>query len=128
MLSFRIAGRIQERRVKVGDQVKEGDILATLDTAPYQSDFDTPRSPPMGIAYPLHPAEPGGEQRRSTDELSPLGAFFMDDTKPWYLSRGVIGSAVLSCTSKAAPAAFTLLSWGHSPLPLRPPRYAEIAT
>ena len=40
MLSFRIAGRILERRVKVGDQVKEGDILATLDTAPYQSDLD----------------------------------------------------------------------------------------
>jgi RND family efflux transporter MFP subunit len=39
-LSFRIAGRIQERRVKVGDRVKEGDVLATLDTAPYQADLD----------------------------------------------------------------------------------------
>jgi RND family efflux transporter MFP subunit len=40
MLSFRIAGRIQERRVKTGDQVKEGDILATLDVAPYQAELD----------------------------------------------------------------------------------------
>ena len=40
MLSFRIAGRIQERRVKTGDQVKEGDILATLDAAPYQAELD----------------------------------------------------------------------------------------
>jgi RND family efflux transporter MFP subunit len=40
MLSFRIAGRIQERRVKPGEQVKEGDILATLDTAPYQAELD----------------------------------------------------------------------------------------
>jgi len=40
MLSFRIAGRIQERRVKTGDQVKEGDVLATLDAAPYQVELD----------------------------------------------------------------------------------------
>jgi RND family efflux transporter MFP subunit len=40
MLSFRIAGRIQERRVKTGDQVKEGEILATLDPAPYQTELD----------------------------------------------------------------------------------------
>ena len=40
MLSFRVAGRIQERRVKAGDQVKEGDVLATLDAAPYQAEFD----------------------------------------------------------------------------------------
>jgi len=40
MLSFRVAGRIQERRVKTGDQVKEGDILATLDPAPYQAELD----------------------------------------------------------------------------------------
>ena len=40
MLSFRIAGRIQERRVKTGDQVKEGEILATLDPAPYQAELD----------------------------------------------------------------------------------------
>ena len=40
MLSFRVAGRILERRVKTGDQVKEGDILATLDAAPYQAELD----------------------------------------------------------------------------------------
>jgi RND family efflux transporter MFP subunit len=40
MLSFPVAGRIQERRVKTGDQVKEGDILAILDTAPYQAELD----------------------------------------------------------------------------------------
>ena len=40
MLSFRIAGRLQERRVKMGDQVKEGDVLAVLDAAPYQADLD----------------------------------------------------------------------------------------
>src|SRR5262245_59699254 len=39
MLSFRVTGRIQERRVKTGDQVKEGDILATLDAAPYQAEL-----------------------------------------------------------------------------------------
>ena len=30
-----------ERRVKTGDQVKEGDIVATLDPAPYQSEVDS---------------------------------------------------------------------------------------
>src|SRR5215470_16236583 len=40
MLSFRVAGRIQERRVKTGDQVKEGDVLAILDAAPYQAELD----------------------------------------------------------------------------------------
>ena len=40
MLSFRIVGRIEERRVKTGDQVQEGDILATLDTTPYQVELD----------------------------------------------------------------------------------------
>lgn len=40
MLSFRVAGRIQERRVKPGDQVKEGDVVAILDAAPYQAELD----------------------------------------------------------------------------------------
>ena len=40
MLSFRIAGRIQERRVKTGDQIKEGEILAILDPAPYKTELD----------------------------------------------------------------------------------------
>jgi RND family efflux transporter MFP subunit len=40
-LSFRIAGRMQERRVKTGDQVKEGDVLAVLDPAPYQAELDS---------------------------------------------------------------------------------------
>jgi RND family efflux transporter MFP subunit len=40
MLSFRVAGRIQERRVKTGDTVKEGETLFTLDTAPYQAELD----------------------------------------------------------------------------------------
>jgi RND family efflux transporter MFP subunit len=40
MLSFRVAGRVQERRVKTGDQVKEGDVLAILDAAPYQAELD----------------------------------------------------------------------------------------
>ena len=40
MLSFSVAGRIKERRVKVGDLVKEGDTLATLDPAPYQAELD----------------------------------------------------------------------------------------
>jgi RND family efflux transporter MFP subunit len=40
MLSFRVTGRILERRVKTGDQVKEGDVLATLDPAPYQAELD----------------------------------------------------------------------------------------
>ena len=40
MLSFRVPGRIQERRAKTGDQVKEGDVLATLDAAPYQAELD----------------------------------------------------------------------------------------
>lgn len=34
-LSFRVGGRILERRAKTGDQIKEGDIVATLDPAPY---------------------------------------------------------------------------------------------
>jgi RND family efflux transporter MFP subunit len=40
MLSFRVAGRIQERRVKTGDQVEEGQILATIDPAPHRAELD----------------------------------------------------------------------------------------
>jgi RND family efflux transporter MFP subunit len=40
-LSFRVGGRMLERRVKTGDQVKEGDIVATLDPAPYQAEVDS---------------------------------------------------------------------------------------
>src|SRR3979490_305861 len=40
-LSFRVGGRMLERRVKAGDQVKEGDIVATLDPAPYQAEVDS---------------------------------------------------------------------------------------
>ena len=40
-LAFRVGGRMTERRYKTGDTVKEGDVLATLDTAPYQAEVDT---------------------------------------------------------------------------------------
>src|SRR4051794_39973741 len=40
-LSFRVGGCILERRVKTGDEVKEGDIVATIDPAPYQAEVDT---------------------------------------------------------------------------------------
>jgi RND family efflux transporter MFP subunit len=40
-LSFRVGGRMLERRVKTGDSVKESDIVATLDAAPYQAELDS---------------------------------------------------------------------------------------
>lgn len=40
-LSFRVGGRMLERRVKTGDQVKEGDVVATLDPSPYQAEVDS---------------------------------------------------------------------------------------
>src|ERR1700736_4287102 len=40
-LSFRVGGRMMERRVKTGDEVKEGDVVATLDPAPYQAEHDS---------------------------------------------------------------------------------------
>jgi RND family efflux transporter MFP subunit len=40
-LSFRVGGRIQERRFKTGSSVKEGDVLATLDSGPYQAEVDS---------------------------------------------------------------------------------------
>jgi RND family efflux transporter MFP subunit len=40
-LSFRVGGRMLERRVKTGDQIKEGDVVATLDPAPYQAEVDS---------------------------------------------------------------------------------------
>jgi RND family efflux transporter MFP subunit len=40
-LAFRVGGRMLERRVKTGDTVKEGDIVATLDPAPYQAEVDS---------------------------------------------------------------------------------------
>jgi RND family efflux transporter MFP subunit len=40
-LAFRVGGRMLERRVKTGDLVKEGDIVATLDPAPYQAELDS---------------------------------------------------------------------------------------
>ena len=39
-LAFRVGGRMLERRVKTGDQVKEGDVVAKLDPAPYQAEVD----------------------------------------------------------------------------------------
>jgi RND family efflux transporter MFP subunit len=40
-LSFRVGGRMLERLVKTGDQVKQGDVVATLDPAPYQAEVDS---------------------------------------------------------------------------------------
>jgi RND family efflux transporter MFP subunit len=40
-LSFRVGGRMLERRFKTGDQIKEGDVVATLDPAPYQAEVDS---------------------------------------------------------------------------------------
>jgi RND family efflux transporter MFP subunit len=40
-LAFRVGGRMLERRVRTGDTVKEGDIVATLDPAPYQAEVDS---------------------------------------------------------------------------------------
>jgi len=41
MLSFRVGGRMLERRVKTGDQINEGDVVAILDPAPYQAEVDS---------------------------------------------------------------------------------------
>src|ERR1700730_10258055 len=40
-LSFRVGGRMLERRRRKGDQIKEGDVVATLDPAPYQAEVDS---------------------------------------------------------------------------------------
>jgi len=40
-LSFRVGGRMLERLVKTGDQIKEGDVVAKLDPAPYQAEVDS---------------------------------------------------------------------------------------
>jgi RND family efflux transporter MFP subunit len=40
-LSFRVGGRMLERRVKTGDQIKANDVVATLDPAPYQAELDS---------------------------------------------------------------------------------------
>src|SRR5215470_5904406 len=40
-LSFRVGGRMLERRVKTGDQINEGDVVAILDPAPYQAEVDS---------------------------------------------------------------------------------------
>jgi RND family efflux transporter MFP subunit len=40
-LSFRVGGRMLERPVKTGDPVKEGDVVAKLDPAPYQAEVDS---------------------------------------------------------------------------------------
>src|SRR3954451_14012493 len=40
-LSFRLGGRMLERRVKTGDQIKANDVVATLDPAPYQAELDS---------------------------------------------------------------------------------------
>jgi RND family efflux transporter MFP subunit len=40
-LSFRVGGRILERRFKTGDTIKQNDIVATLDPAPYQAEVES---------------------------------------------------------------------------------------
>jgi len=38
-LGFRVSGRIAQMRFEEGDEIKAGDILATLDKAPYEADL-----------------------------------------------------------------------------------------
>lgn len=38
-LGFRVSGRLQKMLVEEGDQVKQGDLLAVLDKAPYEADL-----------------------------------------------------------------------------------------
>jgi RND family efflux transporter MFP subunit len=43
-LSFRIAGRIAERKVDVGDHVKAGDVLATIETPEQEADVQSAKA------------------------------------------------------------------------------------
>lgn len=43
-LSFRIAGRIAERKVDIGDHVKAGDVLATIETPQQEADVQSARA------------------------------------------------------------------------------------
>ena len=43
-LGFRIAGKISQRKVDVGDRVSKGDVLATLDTDDVNLQLDAARA------------------------------------------------------------------------------------
>lgn len=43
-LSFRVAGRIAERKVDIGDHVRAGDVLATIETAQQEADVQSARA------------------------------------------------------------------------------------
>ena len=38
-LGFRVSGRLQKMFFEEGDEVKQGDVLAVLDKAPYEADL-----------------------------------------------------------------------------------------
>ena len=67
-LSFRIAGRIAERRVDVSDPVRKGDILATLETAEQEADLQSAEATLESARATLSQAETNFRRQKSLNE------------------------------------------------------------
>lgn len=67
-LSFRVAGRIAERRVDVSDTVKKGDILATLETAEQESDLQSAEATLQSARVTLAQAETNFRRQKTLNE------------------------------------------------------------
>jgi RND family efflux transporter MFP subunit len=67
-LSFRIAGRIAERRVDVSDTVKKGDILATLETAEQEADLQSAEATLEAARATLSQAETNFRRQKTLNE------------------------------------------------------------
>lgn len=67
-LSFRVAGRIAERRVDVSDAVKKGEILATLETAEQESDLRSAEATLQSARVTLAQAETNFRRQKTLND------------------------------------------------------------
>ena len=85
-LSFRVAGKVVERRVRLGDAVKEGQVLAMLDQADLRNDLANARAQLEAAEHRLVYAKQQLDRDRAQSQANLIAPAQMEQTQDAYAS------------------------------------------
>lgn len=109
-LSFRVAGRIAERRVDVSDSVRKGDILATLETAEQESDLRAAEATLQSARVTLAQAETNFRRQKTLNDSGYTTRSTLDAAQEQLrTAQGSVASAEADVGTARDQLSFTVL-------------------
>lgn len=109
-LSFRTAGRIAERRVDVGDHVKAGDVLATIETREQEADVQSAKATLQAAEATLAQAQSSfGRQKQLIESGFTTRSAFDTAQEQLRTAQGSVESARADVGTAEDQLSFTVL-------------------